>query len=110
MTAPPPSRLALLRDSPEHSVRARGDPDRASSGGQCSRDPESKVVEPVHRGIRQTGGRARAVRTIGNTAAADGMGIAVPVFDPGRAIHRCSAVIVVAAILNPLPDIAMHVV
>ena len=72
-------------------------------------NPEAKVVDPVAGGARVAERGAQVIwREVPGTAAVE-TDFAVAAFDPGRTIRRRAIVAVVEAILDPLKDIADHV-
>ena len=72
-------------------------------------NPEAKVVDPVAGGARVAERGAQAIwREVPGTVAVE-TDFAVAAFDPGRTIRRRAIVVVVEAILDPLKDIADHV-
>src|SRR5262245_33486954 len=73
-------------------------------------DPEAEVVDPLAGAARDARRRAENVwREVPGTAAVH-MVVAVAAFDPGRTIRRRVIIIVVDAILDPLIDVADHVI
>ena len=73
-------------------------------------NPEAEVVDPLAGAARVARRRAENVwREVPGTAAVH-MVVAVAAFDPGRTIRRRVIIIVVDAILDPLIDVADHVI
>ena len=77
--------------------------------GKRPRDTEPGVVDPVIGGPLDAEGRAEALRTAVPGTAAKDTGITVTICHPCRAIVRSAAVTAMGAILNPFPNIAVHV-
>src|SRR5262249_32202401 len=81
-----------------------------SRGNKRPANPEAEVVDPLAGAARVARRRAENVwREVPGTAAVH-MVVAVAAFDPGRTIRRRVIIIVVDAILDPLIDVADHVI
>ena len=95
------------------NCKGQRDKRQRNKDSRCNKrpaNPEAKVVDPVAGGARVAVRGAEAVWSeVPGTAAVD-TGFAVAAFDPGRTIRRRAIVIVVGAILDPLKDIADHVI
>ena len=72
-------------------------------------DPEAQAHVPIAGGGPVAAGRAEDPRIVEPGTAADDAATA-NLSRPRRTISGCSVVIVVIAVLDPLPDVAMHVV
>src|ERR1700680_1657422 len=72
-------------------------------------DPETKVETPGAGGVRVAHGRSEVRRNVEPGTAADEMATAITRF-PRRAIRGRPVVVSVIAVLDPLPDIAVHVI
>src|SRR5215475_4211712 len=95
----------MVRKSKIHRVSALKD-----STGKRSPDTEAEMVVRVVARVRAAVGGAEVPRfVVPGTAAHDTLS-AVATCRPCRAVRRRSVVVVVPAILDPLPDIAVHVV
>ncbi len=96
-------------DSPGRLLNARCNPNCTGSSGKCTPDPDTYTAVPVVGGAHAATGRAEEPRTVEPGTAANDTVLALPVHK-GRTIGRCPNVTVVIAVLDPLPDIAQHVV
>src|SRR5262249_20180654 len=75
----------------------------------CS-DPEAEIAVPAHIVPSIASGWADVLRTsVPGTTAAD-MGVTRAICGSRRAVLQCAVVVVVVAVLNPLPNVAEHVV
>src|SRR6516165_6127948 len=99
----------LVMDGPGRLVRARRDRDRAGSGGKRATDPEAKLVAPHVGAVGVAACGAETPRIAVPGAAAEDTATAFAFFNPSRTVLRSPVVVLVLAILDPLPDIAMHV-
>src|SRR5262245_50895987 len=96
-------------DSPGRLVRARRDRDRAGCGVKRPADPEAQVEVPVA-GVGPGPADRAEVVWIGVPGPAAHDPVRAVALDPRRTIRRAALIIVVIAILDPLKDVAMHVV
>src|ERR1700738_3074807 len=94
-------------DSPGRLVRAR---DRARSGCKRAADPEALDVAVVGGKVPVASGRAEIRRIAIPGTAADDTPSAIYTPDPRRAVLRGALIIIVIAILDPLPNVAVHVI
>ena len=75
-----------------------------------SREPEAAVVVPVEGGVEAAEGRAEGPWIAAPGTAAKDTAIAIITSSSRRAVVWRSDIVVLVAILNPLPDIAVHIV
>jgi hypothetical protein len=76
---------------------------------ECAPDPETDDAVPVAGCSTATISRADLVSKAGPGTAAKAMAAAIACH-PRRSIDRCTLVILVQAVLYPLPDVANHVI
>src|SRR5262245_49949690 len=93
-------------NGPGRLVRARA---RTGFGGKRPTDPEANLVVPVVGGAPVAAGGAEIPRNADPSAAAEDTATAFAFFNPSRTVLRSPVVVLVLAILDPLRDIAMHV-
>src|SRR5262245_50120767 len=98
------------RDKEAKKQRNKEQRNKDSRCNKRPANPEAKVVDPLAGAARVARRRAQNVwREVPGTAAVH-MVVAVAAFDPGRTIRRRVIIIVVGAILDPLIDVADHVI
>ena len=97
-------------------VLARRDHDRTDSGGKRAPDAEAYVLPTAFGGVKAPAGRAEPSKiVVKGTAAVHAEYTATSlgphyIHGPGRSVRGRPIVVVVVAILDPLPNIAVHVV
>src|SRR5262245_34384720 len=93
--------------------RGKRDKKQRNKVSRCNKrpaNPEAEVVDPLAGAARVARRRAENVwREVPRTAPVH-MVVAVAAFDPGGTIRRRVIIIVVDAILDPLIDVADHVI
>ena len=82
----------------------------AASRGKRPPDPETGAVAPTAGGVPAAAGRAEELRIVAPGTAAKDTDTAVGILRPRRTVFGRSLVVFVAAVLNPLQYIAVHVI
>jgi len=105
----PPIMRASLRESrfelrPGSSLAKNKD-----SGGKRPRDAEAEIAVPKVMGVPDAASSAEVLRRVVPGTAATDMLTTVTTCHPCRAILGCPIVIAMSAILDPFPNIAVHV-
>src|SRR5262249_4965067 len=99
-----PKVIGGLRPKPPKIQRVK-----ASRNNKGPADTEAQGVVPVKDRVPVAEGRADLLRPVGPGAAAVAAGAAIST-NPRRTIRGCSVVIGVITVLDPLQDVASHVI
>lgn len=103
----PPSRQALARELEVQMIRVGG---RQPSRVKRPPDTEAEIECMIVGGKPETKGRSEARRSAEPGTAAKDTIVAIALRYPGGTVLGCPFVVGVQTILDPLPDVAVHVV